>query len=99
MPATRGPLCLRLPDDMHAAVHQLAEQQGVSTSEWIRDLIFRTVYGEPLGISEGYFAGRAIGFKVMHRLLGMIRVPQTVEEAMSFLQSLTSPGRTPHDGT
>jgi hypothetical protein len=94
----RGPMCLRLPDDLHHAVHQMADQQGITSSEWVRDLVFRAVYGEPLGISEGYLQGRAVGYKIVHLALGGLRTPDTVEEAMSLLQASTSPGRTPHDG-
>lgn len=94
----RGPLCVRLPEDLELAVHQSAEQSGVSPSEFIRDLIFRSVYGEPLGIAEGYMQGRAVGYKIVQLVLGGIQLPDNVEDAIAMLQTARSPGRTPHDG-
>jgi|SRR5882672_6919503 len=93
----RGPLCLRLPEDLQAAVYQLAEENGVSPSEFVRDLIFRVVYGEPLGINEGYMQGRALGFRVLQLALSRLEMPSTAEDAVQFLQDSPSPGRTPHD--
>jgi hypothetical protein len=93
----RGPLCLRLPEDLHAAVHHMAAEQGVSSSEWIRDLIFRVVYDQPLGMEEGYLHGRAIGVKAVMIALRSLAVPETAEEAMRLLQTSTSPGRTPFE--
>ena len=83
-------------------MHQLSAAQGASPSEWIRDVIFRAVYGEPLGIAEGYLHGRAIGYRLVRvliqRMLNDVQAPETVEEGMSLLQSFNSPGRTPHEG-
>ena len=91
-----GPLCLRLPEDLRAAVHQMAEQNGVSPSELVRDLIFRFVYGEPPGIAEGYMQGRAIGYQVAQQALASVQMPDNVEDAIRILQASHSPGRTPH---
>lgn len=94
----RGPLCLRLSDDLHAAVYQMAEQQGVSSSELLRDLISRAVYGEPFGIDEGYLRGRALGYTMVQRALQYLDIPASAEEAIQLIQNNPSPGRTPHGG-
>lgn len=97
MPAERrGPLCLRLSEDLHAAAHQMAEQEGVSSSEWIRNLIYRATYNEPCGIDEGYLRGRALGYQMVQRALRFLDIPPNADEAMQIMQSETSPGRTPH---
>ena len=92
-----GPLCLRLPADLHAAVVQMAEASQITTSEWVRDMLFRIVYGTPPGIDEGYMHGRALGMRIVHHALKTAadHLPTTAEEAQAMLQ-LGSPGRTPH---
>ena len=97
--ATRNsPLCLRLSDDLHAAVIEMAEQQGVTTSEWMRDMLHRVVYNEPPGVEAGYMQGRQLGFRMLHLAFAETwkNLPTNVEDAMAMLQA-GSPGRTPHD--
>jgi hypothetical protein len=83
-----NPMCLRLPDDLQAAVAQMAAEAGVTTSEWIRDLLFRTVYGEPLGVNDGYLHGRSIGYRVAvmayRDTLGAM--PETVEAGLALIE-------------
>jgi len=83
------PLCVRLPDDLLAAVHQHAEQSGVTTSEWIRDLIFRVVYGEPLGMDEGYVQGRNVGYRILLMACreAWQHAPATIEDAIKLIQA------------
>lgn len=92
------PLCFRLPADLHAAVEDLASQAGVSTSEWVRDVLFRIVYGEPPGIDQGYFTGRQLGFRMMQLAFkdAWDMTPTTPEEAMARL-SVGGPGKPSDD--
>ena len=98
----RGPLCVRLPPDIHAAVESLAETAGITASEWVRDQLFRVVYGEPPGIDQGYIAGRNLGYRAMSLIfrdaikIAVEQMPTDVESAQHLLQ-LGSPGRTPHE--
>lgn len=98
---TNKPLCLRLPDDLHLAVVQLAANAGMNTSEWMRDVLFRVVYGEPPGVDEGYTQGRQIAvaatFAVVREAISqaLASLPATAEEAIPLGQ-VGSPGRRPH---
>jgi hypothetical protein len=95
--AQPGPLSLRISDDVRAGAHQAAEAAGLSLSEWCREVIYRAVYGEPMGADQGYVLGRAIAYKVAMRMFGQVEMPGSVEDGVRFLQSLEgSPGRTPH---
>lgn len=97
--ARTGPLCFRLPPDLHAAVEDAAAAAGITTSEWIRDMLHRLVYGVPPGIEEGYIQGRQLGMRVLQLTVAEAwkAMPITVDDAMAMLQA-GSPGRTPHDG-
>jgi hypothetical protein len=90
----RGPLCFRLSEDLHVAVEDLAQRAGITTSEWVRDVLYRIVYGEPPGIDQGYITGRQLGFRMMQLAFkdAWDITPTTVEDAMERLQ-LGSPGR------
>jgi hypothetical protein len=83
-----NPMCLRLPDDLQAAVAQMATEAGVTTSEWIRDLLFRTVYGEPLGVNEGYLHGRSVGYRVAMLACAEAwkHMPATIEDGLKAMQ-------------
>jgi len=102
MSTSSKPLCVRLPDDLHLAVIQLAQDNGMSPSEWMRDMLFRLIYGAPPGIEEGYLQGRNIGIaaamKTIHLAVknAIDAMPGTVEEAMPLTQ-LGSPGRRRHE--
>jgi hypothetical protein len=89
-----GPLCFRLPADLHAAVEDLAQQAGISTSEWVRDVLFRIVYGEPPGIDQGYMTGRQLGFRMMQLAFkdAWDMTPMTAEEATERL-GVGNPGK------
>jgi hypothetical protein len=90
----QDPICLRLPPDMRVAVTQLAEQQGLNISEWIRELIYRAIYGEAPGVDQGYMQGRALGFQVALQGLQTAlfeaeeRLPPSAEAALPFLQGI-----------
>ena len=96
------PLCLRLPLDLRMAVEQLAANAGVGISEWMRDMLYRTVYGTPPGIEEGYVQGRQIATSAAFALIraavaqALDQLPATAEEAIPLTQ-LGSPGRRRHD--
>ena len=83
------------------AVEQLAANAGVGVSEWLRDMLYRTVYGEPPGVEEGYLQGRQIATSAAFALIraaisqALDQLPATAEEAIPLTQ-LGSPGRTPH---
>jgi len=98
LPIKPKPLCLRLSDDLHMAVIQLAQDQGMNVSEWMRDLLFRVVYGEPPGVNEGYIQGRQIGIAAAFTVIreAIEALPATAEEAMPLTQ-LGSPGRRAHE--
>ena len=64
----KGPICFRLPDDLHMAINQMAEAQGVTTSELVRDVLFRLVYNDAPGVDEGFIAGRTLGLSVALRI-------------------------------
>lgn len=85
----QGPICVRLPPDLLAAVTEMADSSGITLSEWLRDMVARLVYGQPLGIDEGYLQGRALGFRVMHLAFqqAWAQAPKTIAEAMPMLQA------------
>ena len=78
--AAGHPFCIRLTPDLLAAVQQLAQNEQVSPSEWARNLIYRTVYGEPLGIDEGYHHGKQAAFTAT-----LAVVQAALQQAMSEL--------------
>jgi hypothetical protein len=82
-------ICARLPPDLHAAVAEMASSAGITTSEWVRDMITRIVYGQPPGIDEGYRQGRALGFRMMHLAFRQAweNAPDTIEAAMPIIQA------------
>jgi len=84
-----APLCFRLPPDLYAAVTEMAEAEGVTTSEWVRDMLQRIVYGQPPGIDEGYMQGRSLGFRMMHVAFrdAWAQMPTDVHEAMQRIQA------------
>lgn len=92
------PLCIRLSTDLHIAVTQLAQNQGMSISEWVRDMLYRIVYNNAPGVEEGYIQGRQIGvaatFSVIRRAIeqAVQELPTTAEDAIPLTQ-LGSPGR------
>jgi len=88
-----SPLCIRLPPDLQAAVDHAAAAQGVTVSEWVRDMLHRLVYGEPPGIDAGYIQGRQLGFRMVSIALrdAWAASPATIEEAMAAIQ-MGSPG-------
>lgn len=87
-PRRAAPLCFRLPPDLHAAVASMAENAGISTSEWVRITLHQIVYGQPPGIDDGYIQGRQLGFRVMMLYFNEAwkNKPNTVDEAMAMLQ-------------
>jgi hypothetical protein len=90
-----NPLCFRLPPDLHAAVTHAADAAGITTSEWVRDMLHRLVYGEPPGIDAGYIQGRQLGFRMVSLALrdAWNASPATIEGAMAAIQA----GQPPHD--
>jgi hypothetical protein len=92
LPYKNKPLCLRLPDDLHLAVVQLARDANMNTSEWMRDVLFRVVYGEPPGVDEGYAQGRQIATAAALALIrdavlqAVASLPATAEEAIPLTQ-------------
>jgi hypothetical protein len=85
----KGPLSVRLPPDLQAAVDDMAASAGLTTSEWIRAILHQTVYGEPLTVEAGYFQGRQIGYRMLQRAFVEIyrNTPEGVEEAMRIIQA------------
>ncbi len=83
-----GPLCVRLPPDLHAAVDSAATEAGVSTAEWIRDILFRVVYSAPPGVEEGYMQGRRVGLQIARLAIheAWNQMPDNIEDAMAKLQ-------------
>jgi hypothetical protein len=83
------PICLRMPQDLHAAIEQLSAQAGLSTSEWIRDVLYRAIYGEPPGENQGYVNGRQIGYQILMLAFrdASRSVPESAEEAMKVLRT------------
>jgi hypothetical protein len=86
-PISPSMLSLRLPFDLHAAVTQLAETAGVTTSEWLREVIYQAVYNEPQSANEGFMQGRALGMQLARHVLSMAyeHLPNSMEEAMTIL--------------
>lgn len=82
------PLCIRLPDDIHTAIVAAAKEIGVTSSEYVRDILYRAVYHEPLGIEQGYIEGRQIGFRTLQLVFGDCyeHMPPTVQEAVALVQ-------------
>lgn len=80
-------LCFRLPPDLRAAVDNLAEQNNMTLSELVRDVLFRTVYGVPFGVEEGYLIGRQMGLTTVMSMFRDIAVnaPRTYEEAVRVM--------------
>jgi hypothetical protein len=66
----------------------MATQAGLTTSEWVRDVLHRIVYGEPLGIDAGYIQGRSLGFRVVHLAFrdAWERMPTSIEDALELLK-------------
>jgi len=94
-----SPLCVRLTEDLRVAAHQLASQQGMTLAEWLRDLVYRTVYGTTPDVTEGYYQGRTAGLHVVMavatRVLDELR-DLTPEQAQAFVAE-TLPGRPGRD--
>jgi hypothetical protein len=72
----------------------MADNAGITTSEWVRDMLQRIVYGQPPGIDEGYMQGRALGFRVMHLAFrnAWDASPTNVDDALAMVTA-GSPGR------
>ena len=87
-----GPICLRLPADLHHAVDEAAAATNMNVSEWLRALIFQTIYGEPIGASEGYVAGRKLGMRITQMMLARAytNLPDSPEEALKMIQETMS---------
>lgn len=81
-------ISLRLPEDLRIAVETAAQTEGVTTSEWIRAMLFKLVYDEPLGASEGYIEGRRIGYGAMLTSLrdAASKVPKSIDEATKLVR-------------
>lgn len=84
-------MAFKVPADLHTAIVDMAERNGVTVSEWIRDQMHRIVYGEPLGMEQGYIEGRQLGFRSMQ--LAFKRAwdltPEDVESAVVEMQEFS----------
>jgi hypothetical protein len=90
-------VALRVTPDLAAALRDTAKQHGISVSELVRGLIQRAVYGGQLGVSEGYLEGRVLGNRLVRTYLqdALAGLPETVEDALAWLQAHPQRGRAP----
>jgi hypothetical protein len=81
-------LCFKVPADLHTAIVEMAERSGVTASEWLRDQMHRIVYGEPLGMEQGYIEGRQLGFRTLQLVFkdAWDDMPETIEDAVAKMQ-------------
>jgi len=85
-------ICTRIPDGMDAAVDALVAAQGVSISEWLRNLVYQAVYQQSPTFDDGYFQGKSLG---LHYALVVAQEAfrdsaQTPEEALAYLKAHTA---------
>jgi hypothetical protein len=85
----KGPICFRLPDDLHMAINQMAEAQGLTTSELVRDILYRLVYNDVPTVDEGFIAGRTLGLSVALKIGARVFMEMrdmTPTEAVEFVR-------------
>lgn len=90
---------VRMLPEMRAHAEQLAEQQGMSLSEWLRILIHNAITGELPNVDDAYRSARGIAIQLAHTLISnAVRdLPDTYEEAVARYQ-MGGPGRSPTPG-
>jgi hypothetical protein len=89
--AAHPTMCFKVPIDLQTAIVAMAERDGVSVSEWLRDKVHRIVYGEPLGMEQGYLEGRQLGFRMLQLLFQQTwdQAPATLEDALQLMQEFS----------
>lgn len=82
-------ICTRIPDGMDAAVDALVAAQGVSISEWLRNLVYQAVYQQSPTFDDGYFQGKNLGlhYALVRTQEAFRESAQTPEEALAYLQA------------
>lgn len=65
----KGLFCLRLTDDIHAALRQQAQAQNQSMSEIVRVILYQAIYGYAPSETDGYAQGRKIAYQTAMRLV------------------------------
>lgn len=83
------PMCVRLPEDLDAAVRALAESEGISPSEVLRSAVHQRVYSQIPSVDEGYKQARGLAIQFAHEAVNLAaeQIPDSYEEAMEFLQA------------
>lgn len=88
-PTTRS-IAVRLPADLAAAVDLACEQNGITASELLRDLVSRWAYGEGqlAGPDHGYTQARSMASQLAHAALkqALAALPDSHEGAAEMLQ-------------
>lgn len=71
------------------AINQMAEAQGLTTSELVRDILYRLVYNDVPTVDEGFIAGRTLGLSVALKIGARVFMEMrdmTPTEAVEFVR-------------
>jgi len=74
---------------METAVDSLVAAQGVTISEWLRNLVYQAVYQQSPTFDDGYFSGKNLGlhYAIVRTQEAFREGAQTPEEALAYLQA------------
>lgn len=80
---TASPICVRLPEDLDAAIRARCEAEGLTPSELMRSLASQYVYNDTPSVDAGYMQARTLAAKMAHAAVSAAieNLPQTFEEA------------------